>query len=338
LNSRLGFIHDDFEWSDGWLSPPTTIISFFVILSMLLIAWKSRNKLPIVSFGIFFYFSGHLMESTVVPLEMVFEHRNYLPSYGIILVFTGLLYQYVNSSYTRAGIILLLASTLSFQTKIRADIWSSTSTLYEYMIKVKPGSARLAAVKARILEDSGLYDDAINVLSAHINKGSVLQRMSIECSKSGYITDKKLRLATEAFNGPVDMYAISEVIKLANLGLERRCRFSEQNFIGLLEKMLDLPIASDFEIQRLLVYKAHYLWKMHEYSAAFKSLEEAAEIPVYDPIPYLLAAEWSVNKGNIVQARKYYESAKLISENSNKSYDQVFRAVEKLITEHDKPE
>ena len=275
------------------------------------------------------------MESTVLPLEMVFEHRNYLPSYGIILVFAGLLYEYMHSNYTRVVLVLVLITALSFQTKTRADIWSSTSALYEYMIKVNPGSTRLAAVRARILENEGLYDDAINVLSEHVNKGSVLQSISIECTKSGYIADEIILQATESFAGPVDMYAINEVIKLANLGLEESCRFSGHLFIGLLEKMLGLPIPSDFEIQRLLVYRAHYLWKMHEYIAAFNSLEEAASIPVYDPIPYLLAAEWSVNISDIVKARKYYESAKLMSEKSNKSYDQVFKSVEKMITDYE---
>jgi tetratricopeptide (TPR) repeat protein len=44
------------------------------------LAW--RRKLPVVAFAILWFLAGHLLESTVIPLELYFEHRNYLPLLG----------------------------------------------------------------------------------------------------------------------------------------------------------------------------------------------------------------------------------------------------------------
>lgn len=44
------------------------------------IAW--RRRLPFLSFAVLWFLAGHLLESTVIPLELYFEHRNYLPLLG----------------------------------------------------------------------------------------------------------------------------------------------------------------------------------------------------------------------------------------------------------------
>lgn len=52
--------------------------------------WLIRRK-PLVAFGLLLFVSGHLIESTVLPLELYFEHRNYLPSAGVVMVLVGLM-------------------------------------------------------------------------------------------------------------------------------------------------------------------------------------------------------------------------------------------------------
>lgn len=44
------------------------------------VAW--RKPVPVVSFAIAWFLAGHVLESTVLPLELYFEHRNYLPLLG----------------------------------------------------------------------------------------------------------------------------------------------------------------------------------------------------------------------------------------------------------------
>ena len=44
----------------------------------------------VVAYGLLFYPIAHTIESTVWPLELYFEHRNYLPSIGLSILMLGL--------------------------------------------------------------------------------------------------------------------------------------------------------------------------------------------------------------------------------------------------------
>jgi hypothetical protein len=79
--------HDDYVLSKGWLQPWTTTASILTISALFIIGLRSRKTYPVVSFSVFWFFCGHLLESTVVPLETYFEHRNYLPMLGPLAAF-----------------------------------------------------------------------------------------------------------------------------------------------------------------------------------------------------------------------------------------------------------
>lgn len=99
-----------------------------LLSGLLIAAWGLRARAPLVSFGILWFFAGHLMESTVLPLEMVYEHRNYLPSFGIFLAAVAIA-QWVlrKRPGTKPGMALAAASiclALAFATHQRAWRWS----------------------------------------------------------------------------------------------------------------------------------------------------------------------------------------------------------------------
>ena len=49
-------------------------------------AWRTRRQAPLLSFGIAWFLVGHILESTILPLEIAHEHRNYLPLFGVALI------------------------------------------------------------------------------------------------------------------------------------------------------------------------------------------------------------------------------------------------------------
>lgn len=83
---RLALHHDYFVISRGLLAPGTTALAWAGLLLLLAAAWWSRRRAPLVAFGLLWFFVGHALESTVLPLEIAYEHRNYLPSLGLLLV------------------------------------------------------------------------------------------------------------------------------------------------------------------------------------------------------------------------------------------------------------
>ena len=77
--TRLSIDHD-ITVSKTLLNPPTTLLSILFIVGIVIFACYLSKRRPFVAFGIIFFFLNHLIESSFLPLELVFEHRNYIPS------------------------------------------------------------------------------------------------------------------------------------------------------------------------------------------------------------------------------------------------------------------
>lgn len=147
--TRLSITHD-IELSSSFFHPWTTIVSFLIIFFLLAIAKNQIKQRPLISFAIFFYFLNHLIESTIIPLEIIFEHRNYLPSLFILapIVFgikKTLNYYYANKKSMYVIIsssLALLLIFFGFGTYIRNMSWATEKALWQDAIEKAPNSAR----------------------------------------------------------------------------------------------------------------------------------------------------------------------------------------------------
>jgi hypothetical protein len=87
--SRLGFFHDGFRLSKGWLAPPTTVVAIFGLVALALASCLGRKRWPLPALGVAWFLCAHALTASFVPLELVFEHRNYFASFGICLAVAG---------------------------------------------------------------------------------------------------------------------------------------------------------------------------------------------------------------------------------------------------------
>ena len=143
--SAMGFFHDDIIVSRGLFVPPTTLPAVAGVLLLLAAGLALRNRYPLASFGILFFLTGHSMESTVIALELVHEHRNYLPMFGILLpvVFYALSPRHHPPSLRlRTGVVVGLAVLFAGLTWIRAGHWSDPLTMLQTEVRHHPDSAR----------------------------------------------------------------------------------------------------------------------------------------------------------------------------------------------------
>ncbi|MFA5241342.1 MAG: pilus assembly protein PilF [Sulfuricella sp.] len=142
---EMGLQHDDILISRGLLSPWTTLPAMAGLLLLAAGAFAMRNKQPLVTFGIMFFFVGHAMESTIIPLELAFEHRNYLPMLGILL---PLAYYALNprlhlpSARVRRATFLLLLILFAGLTATRAQQWGDTFMMRLLEVERHPRSVR----------------------------------------------------------------------------------------------------------------------------------------------------------------------------------------------------
>lgn len=159
LISRFGLYHDDFELSTGLLSPPSTLIAViaWVVIGAALLAGARRRTLW--AFGIAWFLVGHALESTVIGLEIIHEHRNYLPSVGPLFVLAHYLAAATEKIRLNARTVGVLAIcillTFGFVTYSRAQSWSSRVSLFEFLVRHHPGSYRALSGLAVAMKEQG---------------------------------------------------------------------------------------------------------------------------------------------------------------------------------------
>jgi len=75
-----GLFNDQIKASLSLWSPATTLPALLAVLGLIAGAWLLRRRWPVLALAVLFYFVGQSLESSTIPLELYFEHRNYLPA------------------------------------------------------------------------------------------------------------------------------------------------------------------------------------------------------------------------------------------------------------------
>jgi tetratricopeptide (TPR) repeat protein len=163
-NNRLGLFHDDIVLSTGLFTPLSTLFAATGVIAALAVGFAQARRRPIISFAIFWFLAGHLIESSIFGLELAYEHRNYLPSYGILLALTFgvmVLIKDHRPAFLLAPVVICAA--LGVSTWARAGTWGNIITLANYTAETHPASARASDFAARIsLAEQGDITAAIH--------------------------------------------------------------------------------------------------------------------------------------------------------------------------------
>jgi protein O-mannosyl-transferase len=160
----FGLFHDDIALSTSLFAPWTTITSIIFIISLLVIAFYYRKNKPLFSLGIGWFFIGHLLESTFFPLEIAHEHRNNLPSIGLILAAVSLIPIASLSSKKVISGITAVALILGSTTWLRAQQWGNYQTLAYYEAAHHPSSPAIQALLSNAANQTGDIDVATQAI------------------------------------------------------------------------------------------------------------------------------------------------------------------------------
>jgi len=165
--ARMGLYHDDVVLSRTVHEPLSTLYALLawallVLVCGVLLRWQGGRWLV---FGVAWFVLGHSVESTVLPLELYFEHRNYFAAIGLLLVVGGLFAIIVKKwPEPKAPLLVCLglcAVVLSAQTSSQVQIWSSRTLLLLNHLNAHPNSARanidMASELARVGEIEAAY-------------------------------------------------------------------------------------------------------------------------------------------------------------------------------------
>ncbi len=162
--TRLNVEHD-FPLSHSLFDPLTTIFSMGIVMGLFGLSLFIAKKQRILSFCILWFLGNLVIESSVIPLEIVFEHRLYLPSMLIILVTVTAVIRYLKPTWLGMGLLFFAVILFSSWTFERNAVWRDPEILWRDCIEKSPQKARPYCNLGTVLMSQGRLDEAIGFFS-----------------------------------------------------------------------------------------------------------------------------------------------------------------------------
>lgn len=160
-----GVYNDDYAWSKDLLHPLSTLPALLAVFALVIAGFAWRRRAPALAAAVLFFFAGHLLESTTIPLELYFEHRNYLPAMLLAWPLARGIVGWRTPFALRTAIAAALVAMLAATTWQRAALWADQPRMAGLWAATNPDSSRAIATQA-LFDINGYRPDlAMAVLS-----------------------------------------------------------------------------------------------------------------------------------------------------------------------------
>jgi len=188
----VGIFQDHYAKSTGFFSPITTALSIFLHVLIISISLLNRRKWPLFAFAVLFFYASHVLESSVINLELYFEHRNYMPVAFLFLPLIAVLRKRAKVQVYLAVVLTGMLILTGF-TRYSASVWADYSSMVEVAAWKAPMSARAQGQYAVDLYNTERYDESLLVAERAIENMPNdpflrLTKISILC-KLGLLSD-----------------------------------------------------------------------------------------------------------------------------------------------------
>ncbi len=304
-----------------------------------------RNRL--LSFGFFWFFLTISVESSIIPIHhVIYEHRCYLPSVGVFLVFSLLINQYITFKRLRYGLIVIMIGVLGFLTVKRNVVWQDKILLWQNALKTAPGQFKVHDNLGYEYWKSEQYDKALE----HFNKAIAINPAypGVYNNRGGMYADEgKHELAIKDFKralslrpnyvepfynlGKVyyDMEQLNTALSYYSKAIAIDQTYAEAfnnrgNVYGEMERyqeaLEDFNSALQYEQKAHTYYHRAFTYKkMGNIAAAIADYTQAIELdPAY--------AEAYNNRGNIYMQKRLFDKALADYSNAIKADETLTKA------------
>lgn len=307
--SKFALYHDDIGLSVGFFSPLSTLYSILGLGFLVVIAPFLVKKAPLLAFAIIWFLIGHSLESTVIPLELMHEHRNYLPSLGVIFIFMQLASSV--ASVHRNVKFLIFSAGIGFVgycavlTYLRADMFGDDVRRTQIEAGYHERSARSQYDAGALLVNfynlqpnpnliplANKYFKATNAIDPGF-KMALVSMLQLECLAYKTANEEivrelaqRLSIGVVAAHERTTMNGIAKSINSGTLCLSR------SQVDKLFSSILSNPMARNSDKARIWNRYAMYLWLgQNDYVAALKALKESFALGDTDPVNRLNAIQ-----------------------------------------------
>lgn len=335
-----GLFHDDYVVSRGLFNPLTTVFSLLCISSLLLSAFKLRVRQPVYALAVFWFFALHILESTYLPLELYFEHRNYLPMIGPLFAAGFYLLKYADQLTVQLNRNLLYVAVLifialsAFSTRSLALQWGNQLLLVNDWAQERPNSVRAQLTVAEYLTTLERPDLAMEeytrLLQIAPNEVTILLQAWNHACQYGFSEPVTLR---EIVNNPQLVYEQNDIVfhlRALHQNLQdAACEFPELAEIEALFARIDEFAMPDWRQAALYRQLSDVYVHFRRLDPALINLTRAFEIQPRASIA-VRQATLSASAGNYSDALIFLERARTADQQRNPLLPSAEDAINRL--------
>ncbi|HET7664210.1 MAG TPA: hypothetical protein VFK31_11280, partial [Rhodanobacteraceae bacterium] len=323
----LSFYHDGYVVSQGLLTPWTTLPCIILIAALLALAVWLRKRAPLVSLGLLLFFGCLTLTSTILPLELIYEHRNYFASFGLMLAVMPLLAALpgklsASATDTRHGLplalpryVLLVGLLLLWivQTSITAYAWGDPLRLAQALAARAPDSPRAQYSLGRTYIVYSHYDpDSIFTRAAYapLERAAALPHSSILPEQALIFMNSRMHkpikdawwdsMVAKLKSHDPGVQDISSLAALTQCAREGGCKLPENRMIEAFLAALSHPPSS-----RLLAIYGDYAWNvLDDHALGERVTAEAVQRDPNEPAYHITLTRMLAAQGRYDEARQ----------------------------------
>ncbi len=286
LTQNFGLFHDGFSLSQSLFNPVSTAVALLAWLVLIALAWWQRRAYPLLAFALLWYLGGHSLESSVVPLQLYFEHRNYLPLLGPVAAVVYFLYLLWQKHARQRRIIAMIAVSwfllMLFSSAQEIKLWQNPVAQALYWAENHPNSryaqshAASTMVKLNQVERADSYYRHMQNTFAE-DSSPRLFRLSLHCLAAHIPApshaDILQQLASSRHDGGTD----SVLQHLYQQQKQQQCPsvLSDTLLLEIFQQILDKAPWSEQRKAHTYFLKAHVHADNKAYSQAISAIEHA---------------------------------------------------------------
>jgi tetratricopeptide (TPR) repeat protein len=314
LGSRLTLDHD-IQISRTLLDPWSTLPAILIIVFSIGYAlWIARRK-PLLSFCILFFFLNHLIEGTIIPLDLIYEHRNYVPAMFFfvpvaILMITVLDYFAYKRSlqFIMFFVMIFLLSSQGHTVYARNYIFSSSEIFWQdnvnkslylsrphgmlgYVYSTQ-GNYQKSMMESKIALQLSRYPNLAQLTRYHVNIGSAYLSLEMNNEKALFHYSEALRIHPQSASTLVYHNIAFIMLNRNNLKLAHTFGQMGVNFAST-----NATAHNNFAL---------ILFKEGDIDGAIKEANEALALDPNFAYPLAILAESYRIKGNYPKSQFYW--------------------------------
>ncbi len=278
--------YDDFVVAKT-LWQPAAFFSAAALLGMLVTGLLFAKRLPVISFAILWFLAGHILESSVLSLEIYFEHRNYLPMLGPLFALAyyadRLIRRWKKPAIIATALVISGFAAISWH---HNTVWGDYSRLAKTWAKNQPNSVRAQMTYTLDIFKTRGEKEATARITAFKKQfpdvlGIEILYTEVMCIKNQLTREKVTHFLEALATHPLDIHVQSNLAHLIDSGIKGICRqIGPGGVLAIIDALLNNPAMTPGSslYASLQFFKYQIYLSTKQVVPALKALDEAFRV------------------------------------------------------------